>query len=94
MNAEHDITFHSMGSDIRLLIGPPLKQVLEVEQPARVGARRSVVARVDIPKGTGLSHHLLDVKRPGGGVPPATSATSTAAGKADGCTHVISASRT
>jgi sialic acid synthase SpsE len=55
----------------RLLLGDPRKQVLEVEQPARMGARRSVVARVAIPKGTPLTPELLDVKRPGGGVPPA-----------------------
>jgi N-acetylneuraminate synthase/N,N'-diacetyllegionaminate synthase len=36
-----------------------------------MGARRSVVARVDIATGTKLSAELLDVKRPGSGVPPA-----------------------
>ena len=44
--------------------------MLPVEQPARVGARRSIVARVDIARGTRLVPELLDVKRPGGGVPP------------------------
>lgn len=56
---------------LRTLIGPPTKQVQPVEEPARVGARRSVVARVDIARGTPLVAELLDVKRPGGGVPPA-----------------------
>lgn len=56
---------------LRVLIGPPTKQVLPVEEPARIGARRSVVARVDIARGTPLVAALLDVKRPGGGVPPA-----------------------
>lgn len=56
---------------LRALLGPPVKQVLPVEEAARLGARRSVVARVDIPRGTRLSPALLDVKRPGGGVPPA-----------------------
>jgi len=55
---------------LREILGPPVKQVLDVEGPARVGARRSVVARVDIPRGTQLSPDLLDVKRPGSGVPP------------------------
>jgi sialic acid synthase SpsE len=55
----------------RLLLGLPRKRVLDVELPARVGARRSVVARVDIPRGTQITPELLDVKRPGGGVPPA-----------------------
>ncbi len=55
---------------LRLLLGRPEKRVLEVELPARFGARRSVVARVDIAAGTRLAVGLLDVKRPGGGVPP------------------------
>jgi N-acetylneuraminate synthase len=55
---------------LRVLIGPPVKQVLPVEGPARIGARRSVVARVDIASGARITSKLLDVKRPGGGVPP------------------------
>ncbi|HEX3087464.1 MAG TPA: N-acetylneuraminate synthase family protein [Ilumatobacteraceae bacterium] len=55
---------------LRALIGPPVKQVLPVEEAARLGARRSVVARTDIVRGTRLVPELLDVKRPGGGVPP------------------------
>lgn len=54
----------------RALLGAPVKQVLDVELPAREGARRSAVSRVDIAKGTPLTADLLDVKRPGGGVPP------------------------
>lgn len=61
---------------LRIVIGPPRKHVLEVEQAARVGARRSVVSRVQIQRGTPLSQELLDVKRPGGGVPPAFLADS------------------
>jgi N-acetylneuraminate synthase len=56
---------------VRALLGQPRKRVLEVEQPARVGARRSLVARVDIPRGTVLTAELVDVKRPGVGIPPA-----------------------
>ena len=37
----------------------------------RAGARRSLVARVRIAAGTPLTPELLDVKRPGTGVPPA-----------------------
>jgi sialic acid synthase SpsE len=55
---------------LRVLIGPPSKQVLPVEEAARAGARRSVVARVEIPRGTRIAPDLLDVKRPGGGIPP------------------------
>lgn len=57
-------------AELRTLLGEPVKRVLDLELPARTGARRSVVARVDIPRGTPLSQELLDVKRPGGGVPP------------------------
>lgn len=60
----------------RALLGAPVKRVLDVELPARTGARRSAVARVDIPKGTPLTSDLLDAKRPGGGVPPAFLADS------------------
>jgi sialic acid synthase SpsE len=56
---------------LRRALGPPVKQVRPVEEAARMGARRSVVARVDIATGTKLSAELLDVKRPGSGVPPA-----------------------
>jgi len=56
---------------VRQLLGPPVKQILPIEEAARVGARRSVVARVGIPRGTAIAPELLDVKRPGGGVPPA-----------------------
>jgi sialic acid synthase SpsE len=56
---------------LRGVLGPPVKRVLDVELPARTGARRSVVARVAIAAGTPLTPDLLDVKRPGGGVPPA-----------------------
>jgi N-acetylneuraminate synthase len=56
---------------LRRVLGPPVKRVLDVELPARTGARRSVVSREDIAAGTLLSPELLDVKRPGGGVPPA-----------------------
>jgi N-acetylneuraminate synthase len=61
---------------LRVLLGPEVKHVLPVEEAARIGARRSVVARVDIPRGTRLTPDLLDVKRPGGGVPPAFLADS------------------
>jgi len=55
---------------LRALLGPPVKRVLPVEERARVGARRSVVARIDIARGTRLTAHMLDLKRPAGGVPP------------------------
>lgn len=57
-------------AQLRTILGPASKRVLDVEQPARLGTRRSAVARVDVPRGTRLSSDVLDVKRPGGGVPP------------------------
>ncbi len=57
-------------AEARQLLGRPEKRVLDSELPARLGARRSVVARVDIAAGTPLADELLDVKRPAGGIPP------------------------
>ncbi len=73
--------YHALGPDdlarlveelesLRILLGPREKRVLDVELPARTGARRSVVARIDIRRGAALTTEMLDVKRPGGGVPP------------------------
>jgi N-acetylneuraminate synthase len=56
--------------ELRMLLGPGEKVVLPAEEPARVGARRSLVARAAIARGTPLTAELLDVKRPGTGVPP------------------------
>jgi N-acetylneuraminate synthase len=55
---------------LRSMLGSGVKEVLAAEQAARVGARRSLVARTRIPAGTRLSADLLDVKRPGTGIPP------------------------
>lgn len=57
--------------ELRTLLGPGEKVVLPAEEPARAGARRSLVARVAITQGTRLTADLLDVKRPGTGLPPA-----------------------
>jgi N-acetylneuraminate synthase len=56
---------------LRSLLGSGVKDVLPAEEAARMGARRSLVARVRIPAGTRLTADLLDVKRPGTGIPPA-----------------------
>ena len=40
------------------------------EQPALIGARRSVVAIVDIPRGTRITIDMVAILRPGTGVPP------------------------
>jgi len=52
------------------LLGSAKKVVLPVEEAARIGARRSVVSRGAIPRGSVISRAMLDVKRPGGGIEP------------------------
>jgi sialic acid synthase SpsE len=52
------------------LLGSGVKEVLPAEEAARVGARRSLVARTRIPAGTRLTPELVDLKRPGTGIPP------------------------
>jgi N-acetylneuraminate synthase/N,N'-diacetyllegionaminate synthase len=51
-------------------LGEGKKQIQESEIPVRQSARRSLVARVDIPKGTPLQPDMLVCKRPGTGIPP------------------------
>lgn len=51
-------------------LGRPMKEPVACEQPARLYARRSVVAARDIPKGTILTPEMLICKRPGTGIPP------------------------
>jgi len=51
-------------------LGSPIKKMIpEEEEMARLG-RRSIIARVDIPKGTKISKDMLIIKRPGYGIPP------------------------
>lgn len=52
------------------LLGAPRKEVLDVEEAARIGARRSLVARTPIASGAAITAAQLDVKRPAGGIPP------------------------
>lgn len=51
-------------------LGSPIKKMIpEEEEMARLG-RRSIIARVDIPKGTKLTVDMLIIKRPGYGIEP------------------------
>lgn len=52
----------SLGSTIK-------KMIPEEEEMARLG-RRSIIARVDIPKGTRINEDMLIIKRPGYGIQP------------------------
>jgi N-acetylneuraminate synthase len=55
---------------VRTLLGTPHKQVLPWEEVSRLNARRSLVARQAIPRGTTITRDMIDVKRPGTGIEP------------------------
>ena len=52
-------------------LGKEKKEIQESEIPVKLSARRSLVARVDIPAGTLLEPDMLACKRPGTGISPA-----------------------
>lgn len=65
--------FKTMVDNIREVesaLGDGVKRVLKSEVPIQKAARKSIVAKVDIPKGTLITHEMLDLKRPGTGIPP------------------------
>lgn len=51
-------------------LGKKKKEIQESEIPVKLSARRSLVARVDIPAGIPLESDMLACKRPGTGIPP------------------------
>ena len=51
-------------------LGSSRKFVLPEEEENRGKLRKSIVAAVDIPKGTLIERHMLTAKRPGTGIPP------------------------
>lgn len=55
---------------IREIIGQTEKKPIESEMPARLYARRSIVAKRDIPKGTLITEDMITFKRPGTGLSP------------------------
>jgi sialic acid synthase SpsE len=55
---------------INKILGQNEKKPLETEMPARKYARRSIVAKTDIPQGTKIAEDMLDFKRPGTGIAP------------------------
>ncbi len=55
---------------IHEIIGEIEKRPLESEMPARLYARRSIVAKRDIPKGTLITEGMITFKRPGTGIAP------------------------
>lgn len=56
--------------NITKILGKEKKEIQESEIPVKQSARRSLVARVDIPAGTPLEPDMLACKRPGTGIPP------------------------
>lgn len=56
--------------DTEKILGFSNKDYVEVEKEVRILARRSVIARKNIPKGTRLDASMITTKRPGTGITP------------------------
>ena len=56
--------------NVTKILGDGKKKIQESEIPVRQSARRSLVARIDIPAGTPLEPAMLACKRPGTGISP------------------------
>lgn len=51
-------------------LGDGIKRPTKSEEAVKKAVRRSIVARVDIPRGTVIAEDMLDIKRPGTGLEP------------------------
>ena len=56
--------------DVEKALGDGVKRLTEEEERIKKVARRSIVAKVDIPKGKTITEDMLDLKRPGIGLEP------------------------
>lgn len=56
--------------EVEACLGRPEKGPAPGEEARRPLCRRSIVAAVDIPKGTVIARHMVITKRPGLGIPP------------------------
>ena len=56
--------------DVEKALGDGIKRLTVEEEENKKAARRSIVARVDIPTGAVITEEMLDVKRPGIGLEP------------------------
>jgi len=56
--------------DVEKALGDGIKLPTKEEEEIKKVARRSVVAKVDVPEGTTITADMLDVKRPGIGIEP------------------------
>jgi len=70
----NDIDLKKFRNNVDLLIkinkGPKKRKVFDCEKKSRLNARRSIVAKINIKKGTKLSYDNLIMKRPGFGISP------------------------
>lgn len=57
-------------SYVQMLKGSGELSCLETEKTSRLNARRSIVAKVNISKGTVIEKEMVTFKRPGTGIPP------------------------
>ena len=56
--------------EVEKALGDGVKRPTKSEEIVRRFARRSIVAKADIPKGTVITSSMLDIKRPGIGIEP------------------------
>jgi N,N'-diacetyllegionaminate synthase len=56
--------------DVEKALGDGIRKLTEDEERIKKVARRSIVAKVRIPKGTIITEDMLDLKRPGVGIEP------------------------
>ena len=53
-----------------MVLGSSVKEPCEIEKINSEGMRRSIVAKIDITKGTVIKESMLTFKRPANGLPP------------------------
>jgi N-acetylneuraminate synthase len=70
MDKDDLILFNKNLESIIELYGKENKTALDSEEPARINARRSIVANTDIKKGTIISSSHIALKRPAHGIEP------------------------
>lgn len=56
--------------EVERALGDGIKKPTKSEEAVKKTVRRSIVAKVNIPKGTAIAEHMLDLKRPGTGLEP------------------------
>ena len=56
--------------EVEKALGDGIKKPTKSEEKIKKVVRKSIVAKVDIPKGTKITRDMLDIKRPGTGIEP------------------------